>query len=1150
MSLDPSPAVESSAPAKGDGNNNTLTGSSDMTDTSITSDNEDDDDDDDGINLLEELHERLLDKKRVLTREELDEVEELELLFSVEDEDADEDSEETPTIEDEELEERLLYRSDAFLTLNSPDLRELKLQEELERSFKMSYGVSPQYAFIRQWAAPTCALLSATYVYGFFLCLYRQRHVVRGDKWENRENVSTKFVHLDRLPGHIHLENLPGEYGQNPLLTRLVNAFEAKRGEQLYRPNIVLTFWENFVISTSLFNRYQFYPPFLREWVGRQTQRMTQVSSPPLASRRTAGLEPDKMAGESFINLNQETPIIPRVTLVHDTRAFQTDTLTESWSKRPLVELDVEDLRRGVITYRKTVAPGPPPPEFFSPEVGLNLPLDTSALKPSFVEKCFIRGVNTFGYTKPLAFLRTASRVVEQELRHCLPLCAAYPGNDRLEDLPKGLLLSGPSGNGRDLFVRALAGDSRLPLYVTESNRFADHKWGLLRLLLAFRRARSYAPNILFLRDLDMITRDRETNRNWRSVRTTTQFLLSMDGYQVGSEEFPSQRSIFVIGTVGTTAGMDPACLRSGRFEWVLQFRHPFPRERAKMLRTFSLMSSLPSQQTIDWQYLSLGTKGYSISDLRSIVNSSALTQVYTGAHSHTQQSVKRAIGMINALRDKTAYGVDRVDEPGLKGLFEELATHDRQSAEAEAAITQYKIDNVYVQKKVLQLLRLIVDTPNHTTGSMLTTHGTSHGLAKDWAMMSTMAKQQYERDENQEAKLIDGVLALFSEVVFFADFQQVSRSPVVFFDTYCFSLASQLQSVYLPAYELQLLTQYVSAGTFIRAFDMWETVQPPGWTTLSYRGLAEVTQRFYLLNTWYVRRPFRFHFKEQRAFGITNEFVQPTPSDPLESLQTKPRDIREQYTEDVTTFFSAATIWAMMFTRLREQHNVYFMRRPLRAHSPELNMYGTFGTAHFFTQKEWKKVVDLQQVATELLILEQVSPRHGDHVHASVELQPVETELLNQELTELLNPGLTELLDPELEATMELQQVETELLNPEPTVMGLGLVCFETLRGNHYVHFMPFVTVGFVWFFISPNRGAEPKGWLAGELNGLIECETKDDGWVECEPTDETKGEPKGERNVTLSFLGDLAKRVRFFATCVWHYVVKIVSPKTDDEG
>ena len=365
----------------------------------------------------------------------------------------------------------------------------------------------------------------------------------------------------------------------------------------------------------------------------------------------------------------------------------------------------------------------------------------------------------------------------------------------------------------------------------------------------------------------------------------------------------------------------------------------------------------------MDWQYFSLATKGYSISDLRCILNSSALNQAYSGDSTHTEQSVKRAIGMINALRDKTAYGVARVDDPRFKGLFERLATYSRQSDDADAPLTQYKIDNVYVQKKVHELLRLILDdsTQSKTT-------------AENWAVMSTSSNQQYERDEDQQAKLIDGVLALFSEVVFFKDFQQASCSPRVFFDTYCFSLGSQLQSVYLPVYELQVMTQYVATGTFLRAFDTWETAKPPGWATLSYSPLVDLTERFYLLDTWYKQRPFRFHIKEQTTvFGRSDEFLQPTPSDPLESLQTKPRDIKAQYIEPHPLFLSATTLWTMIFTRVREQNNVYFMRRPLRAHSYDINIYRTFGTSHFFTQKEWKKVVELKQVANELITIGQL---------------------------------------------------------------------------------------------------------------------------------------------------------------------------------
>ena len=79
----------------------------------------------------------------------------------------------------------------------------------------------------------------------------------------------------------------------------------------------------------------------------------------------------------------------------------------------------------------------------------------------------------------------------------------------------------------RNYFVRTLATEARLPMLITESNRYLNESLGLVRLKALFQRAREQAPNILFIRDMDFMTRHRERYPAFTSVRATTQLLLA-----------------------------------------------------------------------------------------------------------------------------------------------------------------------------------------------------------------------------------------------------------------------------------------------------------------------------------------------------------------------------------------------------------------------------------------------------------------------------------------------------------------------------------------------------------------------------------------------------------------------------------------------
>ena len=84
-------------------------------------------------------------------------------------------------------------------------------------------------------------------------------------------------------------------------------------------------------------------------------------------------------------------------------------------------------------------------------------------------------------------------------------------------------------------------------MLITESNRYLNESLGLVRLKALFQRAREQAPNILFIRDMDFMTRHRERYPAFTSVRATTQLLLAMDGFTRGTEGIPSKQDIFVI---------------------------------------------------------------------------------------------------------------------------------------------------------------------------------------------------------------------------------------------------------------------------------------------------------------------------------------------------------------------------------------------------------------------------------------------------------------------------------------------------------------------------------------------------------------------------------------------------------------------------
>ena len=93
---------------------------------------------------------------------------------------------------------------------------------------------------------------------------------------------------------------------------------------------------------------------------------------------------------------------------------------------------------------------------------------------------------------------------VQNEIRQ-LPLFSLIkPGTERMRQLPKGMILLGEPGNGRTYFVRTLATASRLPLLITESNRYLNEVLGLVRLKTLFKRARAFLQIFYLSVNLDL----------------------------------------------------------------------------------------------------------------------------------------------------------------------------------------------------------------------------------------------------------------------------------------------------------------------------------------------------------------------------------------------------------------------------------------------------------------------------------------------------------------------------------------------------------------------------------------------------------------------------------------------------------------------
>ncbi|HUT55331.1 MAG TPA: AAA family ATPase [bacterium] len=173
-------------------------------------------------------------------------------------------------------------------------------------------------------------------------------------------------------------------------------------------------------------------------------------------------------------------------------------------------------------------------------------------------------------------------------------------------DLPTGILLEGPSGNGKTLLARAVAGEAGLPFFAANATDFAS-KWvgeSERNVRELFERAAAYAPSILFLDELDAIGSRRDLESSAVHDQVLTQLLVCMDGFA------RRERPVFFLAATNRADLLDPALKRPGRFDYVIFIGDLDLGARAELLRLKT--AAIPLAPDVDLAALARACWGFS----------------------------------------------------------------------------------------------------------------------------------------------------------------------------------------------------------------------------------------------------------------------------------------------------------------------------------------------------------------------------------------------------------------------------------------------------------------------------------------------------------------------------------------------------------
>ena len=224
---------------------------------------------------------------------------------------------------------------------------------------------------------------------------------------------------------------------------------------------------------------------------------------------------------------------------------------------------------------------------------------------------------------------------VKKELMEAVEWPMKFPGlYDNLgHKMPRGILLHGPSGTGKTLMAKAVAtqseanfvsvrGPELLSKWVGESER------GIREI---FKRARQSAPCVIFFDEIDSIAPIRGAGGETAvTERVVSQLLTELDGME-------NMHGVVVLAATNRADMIDPALLRPGRFDKIIQIPLPDKESRKSVIEIHAKDIPLAEgADKVDFDKIADLTDGLSSADVASIAN----TAVSLVVHEHLDNAV------------------------------------------------------------------------------------------------------------------------------------------------------------------------------------------------------------------------------------------------------------------------------------------------------------------------------------------------------------------------------------------------------------------------------------------------------------------------------------------------------------------------------
>ncbi len=240
--------------------------------------------------------------------------------------------------------------------------------------------------------------------------------------------------------------------------------------------------------------------------------------------------------------------------------------------------------------------------------------IQPSALREVFVERPNLHWADVGGLEE-----------VKAQLKEAIELPVKNPqAFEKMGIRPiKGILLVGAPGTGKTMLAKAVATERESNLITIKGPEVLSKYMGESEKAVreVFRKAKMAAPCIVFIDEIDAITgvRGEDNGDSMVTERIVATLLTEMDG-------LADMKNIIVLAATNRPDMIDPALLRPGRFDKIIEIPLPDEATRLQILKVHT--RRMPLEKSVDLAELAKATENYTGAEIENVVREAGMNAI------------------------------------------------------------------------------------------------------------------------------------------------------------------------------------------------------------------------------------------------------------------------------------------------------------------------------------------------------------------------------------------------------------------------------------------------------------------------------------------------------------------------------------------